>query len=392
MSKNLIYVCKNKLGGIDTILPIFMEIKTLYPETKFILVPFSNKHLNAIRENYNIWEAIQLMNPRVYVIKTGNKFFTLIRLIIFIAKLFFRDNIILREGPTLPLHSIVMKILKKFSRTKEIKTYLSVPSPDFAKNLHISSSLLRERIGVYPRTDYFRGNYDYFLSALSSSQLKEAFNLEAPKSKMITTGYTRKLPKWQKFMDKAGRENKIINNDSYFLYILTYTGQRFRNMKEPDVIELVEESLDVLKKYNNKIKTVFKPKSTTDIDEILKFLDRLNYSNYAIDYSHPMILSSKAKFIFANVYSCTMFDAYYQGKPVVEYCQYDPELFERIGRRSYGGRYCDFCIYRDKQKLDEVLDKLINDEVKVNRDPNFIESSFPDTPQEFYNFWHKLLA
>ena len=57
-----------------------------------------------------------------------------------------------------------------------------------------------------------------------------------------------------------------------------------------------------------------------------------------------------------------------------------------------GSRFCDFFIYRDKKKLNEVLDKLINDEVKIVRDPKFIHENYQDTAQEFYEFWHNLLS
>ena len=103
-------------------------------------------------------------------------------------------------------------------------------------------------------------------------------------------------------------------------------------------------------------------------------------------------LTDLPKFVFGNIYSTAMFDAYYLGRPIVEYCQYDPELFAQLDKQPWGSSCCDFSIYRDKRKLDEVLNKLINDNVEVTRDPNSIQNNFPDTPQEFYEFWHKLLS
>ena len=155
---------------------------------------------------------------------------------------------------------------------------------------------------------------------------------------------------------------------------------------------MIEESLEVMKKYNNKIKTVFKPHSITDLGKIREILDKVGYSNYVIDYSHPMVLSSNAKFVFGNVFSSIMCMAYYLGKPTVEYAQYDPELLERIGGQSLGGKFCDFFINRNRQKLDEVLHRLINGGIEVKRDPEFMRENYPDTHPQFYEFLHRLFS
>ncbi|MBU4376239.1 MAG: hypothetical protein KKD29_02025 [Candidatus Omnitrophica bacterium] len=390
MPKNLVYLCKDRLVSIDQLLPILMEIKALYPETNLLIVFSKDKQLKLIQTNYILWDCIQSMKARIYVMRAKNKLVTVIRLIKFISLLSFKDNIIMREKDTLPLHNIVMKILRKLSKIKEVKIYLGVQSATFFRNANTLAVISGERKGRSTKSHFFDGNYDYFLSSLSPKQLEDGLNVKAPRNKIITTGYTRKLPVWQNYMDEAIKRNKIINNDTYFLYILTNTYKRSATLEEPEMIELVEESLDSLKKYNSRIKTIFKPHAHTDMTKVKNLLDRINYSNYIIDYAHPFISSSKAKFVFGNVYSITMLDAYYQGRPIVEYCQYDPELFDRIGKQSYGGeRYCDFFIYRDKKKLDEILGKLINNEIKVERDPKFMQDSFPETPPQFYEFLHK---
>jgi len=395
MTKNLIYLCKNKLHGIDRMLTILLELKLkiLYPETNLIIVFRSDKHLNEVKENYNIWDGIKSMNPQICVIRGRNKLITSIRLIKFVSRLFFKDNIIVKDTDGLPAHKAVMKILRKLSSVKEIRTCLAVQIPFYFKRIVIERMLKRERDGnKVTSSSFLKGSYDYFLSALDSGQFKECFNVEVPDKKLIKVGYTYKLPEWEKFRKETVEKNKLINSGPYFFYILHTTYQRFSNFNEPDLIELVEESLNVLKKYSGKIKTIFKPHSITDMGKLKEILNKVNYPNYVIDYSHPMVLASKAKFVFGNVFSSIMSMAYYLGTPTVEYCCYDPELFTRIGKQSLGGRFCDFFIYRDKKKLDEALNKLINDEVKVERDPDFMRSSFPDTPREFYEFWHKLLT
>ena len=195
-------------------------------------------------------------------------------------------------------------------------------------------------------------------------------------------GYVYKLPEWKKY----ARTLKRIEGD-YFLYILYTLESRRSNFNEPDLIEVMEESLDSLKKHN--IKTVFKPHSITNMGKLKDLLNRVNYKNYLIDYSHPYALCLNARFVFANYFSGVMMLAYYLGKPTVEYSQYDPELLKRLGG-SVGGEFCDFFINRDKKELERVLDKVMNNGF-VTRDLHFIHNTFKDTPKEFYDFWRKLL-
>jgi len=392
MQKNIVYLCKNKLAGIDGLLPVLLEAKMCYPDTKVIIAFRNEKHMNAVKKNYNIWEALKALDSQLYAIRGRNKFITLLRLARFILTLSRKDNIIFKDVDALPLHNFAMKLLRVVSKIKEVKVYLTVQSYELLKNVNILSSISRRRKGAVYEASFFKGRYDYFLTALDSDQFKFALNIDAPKDKMVKVGFTRKLPAWSKFSTEAVRRNKVINDGDYFLYILTNTYKRRSCLEEPEMIKLVEESLSVLKKYNNRCKTVFKPHVTTDIKRVEGALDKIGYKNYVIDYGHPFILSSKAKFILGNAYSCTMFDAYFQGVPVIEYCQYDPEFFAEIGRTSYGGRFCDFCIYRNKKQLEGAVEGILDDKITVKRNPNLMKEGFPDTRQEFYNFLYDILS
>ncbi|MFH0840020.1 MAG: hypothetical protein V1883_03260 [Candidatus Omnitrophota bacterium] len=394
MAKNIIFLTKKRsLAGIDQALPIFMEMRKISPQSNIIIVFGDKKIYDLTKRNYILLEDIEYVNGKMYVLRGKNKLITLFKILKFVFLLAFKENIILRETDNLPWHNITMKLIKMISRVVQIRVFLAVQNPIYLKNLNESSLLYWKREGKAVFKNPVKGEFDYFLSALSPGQVEDVFNVKAPRNKIVEVGYTHGLSIWRKYMDDAIKRNKVINNGKYFLYVLAYLGKRRTNFDEPEIIDLLEESLNILKKYNGKIKTIFKPHPVTDMGRVKKLLDKISYSNYVIDYTHPFILSSKAQFVFGNVYSCTMLDAYYQGKPIVEYCQYDSELFIRMNRQSWGGsRFCDFFIYRDKKKLDEVLDRLINNEIKVEREPKFMQDNFPDTPPQFYEFLHKLLS
>lgn len=398
MQTNLVIVSKNKLLGVDGVMPIVMELRALYPNLSIIFVLISDSHAGVIQKNYHLWEAIQSVKGQVFVLRTNNPILKVIRFLRFFIMLLFKRNIFLKDVDALPKHRLFIKILRKFSKVVEIKTYLVVSSTIFHKIYFSEKTLLREREGrKISDYNFFNGHYEHYLTTLSPEQCKECYNINnPPQDKMINVGYVRKLPQWQNFVRQAVAKNKLVNSCDYFLYILSLDGKRSLYLDEPNVIELVKESLLVLKKYNNRIKTVLKPHAFTDVPRTEALLKKIGYTNYVIDYSHPMVLSSRAKFLFANIFSTTMVDAFYMGKPTVEYCSYDPkllEIFKKVGYESFGGPMCDYFIYRDPQKLDKVLDCLINGNgsLEIKRDPEFLRQNFPDTSSEFYDFWKKII-
>ena len=211
MAKNLIYLCKNRIVGIDTILPVLMEIKKVNPSLKPIIVFLDQRQHDSIKENYNIWEGIQSLDSHVWVIRHKNKFITAVRLIKFILALSFKQNVIIRERDVLPLHNLTMSVLKKLSKVTEIKAYLTVQFADYLKNLNTQLMMHLEKTENPKEVKFRSGKCDYFLSVLNAEQLKEACNAVIPESNIINVGYVYKLPEWERFRKKAVEENKTIS-------------------------------------------------------------------------------------------------------------------------------------------------------------------------------------
>jgi len=162
-------------------------------------------------------------------------------------------------------------------------------------------------------------------------------------------------------------------------------------LDEPDSLELFEETLKSLKKYNNKIKTVFKPHAATDLDKIEESCKKIGFKNYEINFGHPMVLAYGADFVISYNWSTTMYDAFYLGKPIIEYNGLDPELLSFFGDWSIGGRCCDFFVQRDPEELDEILKKIMQGENKINRDQKMIEEDFPVPSPSFFNILDEML-
>lgn len=230
--------------------------------------------------------------------------------------------------------------------------------------------------------------YDYCISSPDRKTLKDILGIDAPKDKFIRMGYSRKLPQWTKFVE---REALKLPYKKYVFFALTGLGRRLE-INEPELIVNLTQVLWVLRKYNNDILTVFKPHITTEMDKFQAVLKKVAFRNYEIDYGHPMILAKKCHFALGYSFSSVFFDAFYLGKPVVSYVNYDPRLTKMLHGKSEGLTCCDHFINGDQEELDRVLKQLIfSDNTQIKRDPKFIEENFPDTSEDFWEFWEEIL-
>jgi hypothetical protein len=169
-------------------------------------------------------------------------------------------------------------------------------------------------------------------------------------------------------------------------------GKTLNSFQEPEIGELLRETLSVLKNYNENFHTIFRPHAITDIKKLKQILEEIGYSNFSIDYGHPMILSSNAVFAIGNFFSAALFDAYFMNVPIVEYSSYDRAFLESVGGASIAGPCCNFFIDRDACKLDETIKSLIEKKIPLTRDPAIFEECFPDTTPDILPFFGKLLG
>ena len=124
-----------------------------------------------------------------------------------------------------------------------------------------------------------------------------------------------------------------------------------------------------------------------------ELLSEVEYENYLIDYSHPMILSQKALFVIGSGFSNCMVNSYFQGVLNIEFTSYDPGLYERYGQKSYGGKMADFFfLEKDWGQLDSILQQILKGDIVVQRDKKYMSEEFPDTSKESWLFWDELFA
>ena len=365
MSKvNVIVVNKQKLIALDALLPVLMEMKSRYGDDIGIkLIMPDRDNYDDVEKNYHIIKAVEEFGGELVHQPRGSRLKLYFWTISFFLSLMFRKNFFFTGGGCLLKHRSFMKLLKKFSSTVECWYNFLTPSPDFIKNLRIHREYMNEKSGdVVHSKPTRRMLYDYFISSMPYDAVEDIAPDIVPEERFIEVGYVRALPAWEKFVEREadiwlkkafpGEERK-----KYCLYILSTFAKRIECYDEPEILELFKETVVVLRDAG--VHIVFKPHIITDMKLFEKTIRELKVVDYTVDYAHPMVLSRNASFVIGNAYSNTMYEAFYQDVPVVEYASYDEELCRRYGGTSSGGRCCDFFIVRDGEKLRDTVSSIL---------------------------------
>jgi hypothetical protein len=380
MSKvNIIVVNKQKLIALDALLPVLMEMRERYGDKISIkLIMPDQDNFDDVEKNYHIIKAVEQFSGEIISQPRGNRISLYVWTVTFFISLMFKKNFFFTGGGCLLKHRTFMRLIKKFSSTIECWYNFLTPSPDFIKNLRIHREYMNEKTGepVHSKPERLM-QYDYFISSMPYDAVEDIAPDVIPEDRFIEVGYVRSLPAWERFVEKEAEiwlNKKFSSKKPYCLYILSTFAKRIECYDEPEMLDLFRETVSVLK--DSGVHIVFKPHIITDMDLFEKTVKELKLTDYTVDYAHPMILSKNALFVIGNAYSNTMYEAFYQNVPVVEYACYDEELCRRYGGTSSGGRCCDFFIIRDRKKLSETVSAILENKADYPQQKEFKKEIF----------------
>ena len=372
-SLNIIVVVQDKLITIDSVLPLLMELNSICTCKIYIISP--DNHIENLEKNNDIMSCINSIGAELlYLSRSQNKlkfYFQLLR------KFAFKRNFLLKFQNE-SLNSNFLFLLKIFSSLKEVFLFhLNAVTNQFINNCQIRFEYGSKTAN---KLKFDSINADFYVTSLDENGLKL---LSFPKSReVIPIGYNRGGAEWKSYIKHRSSEFHLQkSNTKYCLYILSTMFLPLEKLDEPTMEVLLRETLVVLNEFSKDLHIVFRPHAITDMEIFQKVLDDLNVTNYSIDYSHPMILSSNAQFVIGNLYSNTMFDAYKQSIPIVEYASYDKVLLEKFNKWSLGAECCDFFVQRDPVKLKNVINKIVIGDYLINRK----ESSYQLNISHFAN-------
>jgi hypothetical protein len=392
MRRNLIVLLKDKLMSIDGIIPVLMELRNLDPRVSISLVIPSKKGLDIVKKNVHICECLDGIGAELICSERDGKLSRMAWLMRIFMKVCLSKTLILKFGDTFPRHSFFVRILRFFSKLREVRCFVLICSEKVNDNIEIQYSLAAKRRGESRKGRKYLTSSDRILSTLSSAKIFEYYAETVSPEKLLCVGYLRKLPCWTGYMQRTTISYPPANRMKFFLFVLTGMDKPLDEFKEPPISEVLEETLGILRRFNTRIHTVFRPHATTDMEKFDAIIKLTGYANFSIDHGHPMILSSKAVFVIGNTYSLTMLDAFYVGCPVVEYSFYDSEYLQLLGNRSIGGDCCDFFIHKDPDRLTETVGGLLSGKIRVSRDSEVMRKNYPDTPLETFRKLAEMMA
>ena len=393
MKTNAIMVCKRKLGSADAMLPIFLTLKQRYPKIYFWVIFPDKDTLEINRLNHELWAAIESLEPKVVVMGRANKLLTTLVILRLLLAFSLCRNVLIKISDSLPAHKIFVRLLRFSSRLTEVKYFsMNIWPLIGVRNTLAEYDLIFERKGRHVDQNPLKGSYDLFFCSASPENFQRILGYEPDRSRYVQMGYPRHFPAWQEFLSRTAEVDQVVNGPRYCLFIMASFASRPR-LDEPSGMELFRDIIEILIRHQSTLRIIFKPHATTDVSLLESVARELGLANYAVEHSHAMVLALGAEFVIGYHYSTTMIDAYFLGRPVIEYCGTDAAcmaLFQ--GSQSVSGGCHDFFIHRDKEVLAAVVIGILDSTMSPERSLAFMESSFPKIPESFLRLLDELFG
>lgn len=373
---NCIVLLRPKLIGTDDILPFFFELKHNLSIKSLMFVCPNKDTYDLIEKNKVIYDAIlSIEGELTYINRSNNKLFRIITNI-FILNKYLRMKIVSFENGVYHsrLASILTRINKRAWGGKSIFIYFI----NFPYRIAIQR-MKRVWVSRGKSAPITLQNFDYALLSNPKEEFYETHGIKIPACcPAINVGFTRGMKSWQDYLHRnattyLGQEVST----PYFFFPLGNHGSIFGIPGYVDRDVLFIECLEILSEFSQSIQTVFKPSALTQIERIHEILDSINYKNYVISYAHPMMLMTNASFLLTNGASTLIRDAYFIGCPTIEYSDFGDAIHKLNGEQSANLDFVDYYIYRDAQRLKEVVQLIIHHEHTIRRDPVKMKEDLP---------------
>lgn len=387
MRRNIAAIVHYKLKTTDSVVPLLMELGERNPGARLWVLFPDLETRDLVRRNEHLWAAIQEMGARAEAVRRSNLPMSVLNLVRLFCCFAFSRTVFLKFKDTLPRHAQFMRLLHRVAEVREIMCFLQ-PHPRRQLEGKRAVERMKRRMRGKPEVVDFvsRRNidYDYYASTLTAEMFKDIYGIDVPREVLLRVGYVRALPGWRRFMRRRKEASGAGIEKPYVLYILGALTKFSKDIEEPSQGEMFADTLRVLKNYQHEFRTVFKPHAETREEDIRRICEQEGFENWEISYQHPMFLAGDAEFVVSYYYSNTMLDAFYIGKPVVEFNSQNEEVVRLYGGGSSAKEFCDFFSYRDPEKFRGHLDKLVSGDYTLDRSAELMEEGFPDTSPEFF--------
>ena len=392
-----VVILKGKLYHVDNVLPLLFELSTRHVLEDVIFVVPTRRDAGLLRENRTLYAAIQRLGrldwleglevtsrDRGY---RGLYRFRPLRLIrnLWVLRHYFLGAVLSLEIDDGRLLRLLATLNRRLYGGQRV--FLLLDNMPLDLNERMRSDIAK----AYGRTFRTRIRFcDLIVSSYTREQFAHMTELSAPLGvRWINVGYTRGMAAWLHYLDEAALAEAGAGGDEpYIFFPLTTLYRREPNGREYKYYEACEAVLTVLKRFDSRIRTVFRFHPTTDRAHMNDILRRTGLATYTISTAHPTQLIRSAKLMITYAGSTLMADAWFAGIPIVEFAKPGASLYDDLGGSPYES-VIDYYIVGDEERLARVIDDLLSGRAEIHRDPEDRAQRFPVVDGEFL---HRELA
>lgn len=334
--KNILSILPPRLGGLDMLLPIYLELKLNSKVFIEVIVPNNELMKQIQRDNYinnQLWNTVDRISVielnRNFkdlngIFRLGKGFFGLICLVSRIV--LYKKYPILMHGSNFN-QKLIMLIKWLFKR----KNGLTIAH----FKLLAGSELLDEETGRLPPHLNAHNSSKVFTERNIVNELYgdyfAVFNIDNVKSwneesrnKCIEIGYTKVYKSWTDKLKKDALHHR--SNDKWYPdfqgkapFSLIFLPSTVKNIFNDDELEnwLMEIILSVSEQFpNNPI--IIKPHPLQKMQTVKRVLSMLSDIKCIISFVHPGLLAAQAQFVISH-HSTTIIDAMALNVPVIHH-------------------------------------------------------------------------
>jgi hypothetical protein len=360
---------KGKLSPIDNTLPLLIQLIAAGMTRDITLIVTSREFWRILQEEQLIATALKQNQIRIIAPKKGEGIFDrLVRLAQMawtLCPALFRKRWLLNFGEG----GRAIKLLALWNHLVWGGTSFMVNlSPlNIETHRHINKVMCRH-FGRQPVDIYTKG-YDAVLTSIPKEEYPSQAHTETP---FISLGYGRGFPAWKEFLDQQGRNGFETGIGKHFFFWPLSVLRRSEKHGDPvDILTSIRETILILKELDYPLQTVFRYHPTTDRKQFLELLKDIGFNNFAISFCHPHQLIRHSRFTFSTVGTSLFCDAWYLGKPVIQYISTAASFVEidRSGTpiSSVYQPVVDEFIAMDRCKFKKVLISLACGDYKLKR-------------------------
>ncbi len=316
--KNVISILPPRLGGLDMLMPIFLEMKLRSDVYIEVVIP-NYQLMDQLKRDRYLEYKLESTVDKITVIETNLKIKGAVYSLKFLTNLMrifllFCRVIFYQAGPVL-MHasSLESQFIKSLNRIIHYKNgytigHFKLMNKDFS-GIPANKNIVETLYG------------DYF--AVFNMDNVSNWDLES-KQKCISIGYPRIYCSW---IENLRIDSKRFRSEKSWFpgqfgedpFALIYLPSTLKNVFEEQELEdwLIEVITSLRKRYCEDL-IVIKPHPMQEMKNVLKVIDGLSDPQCIISFVHPGLLAAQAKIVISH-HSTTIIDAMAMNVPVIHH-------------------------------------------------------------------------